>query len=321
VHLRGLPYALPYKHLARFAGNLATCQEAGLGMVESLKSTRRSLANTHLSGEMDIVFARVEKGAPLFEAISVAKRSLPAFFVPMIEAGEQTGRLDESLRYIEHHCELLAGPASAMRNVWMYPLAILLTGTAIQFVAYLCLAPWRTTAAFFFTSVTSYAMIGVIAFVAYSPLFKPLLDQLRLMLPIAGATERDIAVNRFFHALAMLYAAAGHRVENMIRKAARTVANEVLQVDLLRVANQIEQEASLPDAFEVSKYVSREEKEIIATGDLSGTLERSFERIANAAAEQLVARLAIIQQISVRVMSALVMFSVASTVIGLLRFL
>ena len=46
-----------------------------------------------------------------------------------------------------------------MRNVWLFPLAIALAGSAIKLAAYLCLAPWSTTMSFAFSSLTSYAML------------------------------------------------------------------------------------------------------------------------------------------------------------------
>jgi type II secretory pathway component PulF len=314
-------FAPPYEPLSRFAGNLVTCLQAGLGMSRSFKTARRALTNTRLQGAMDIAQARMENGDALSESLADAEPGLPKFFVPMIQAGEQTGRLDESLRYLEHHCKMLARPARALRNTWLIPFAVVLTGTVIKLVAHIFLAPWRTTLGFLFSSLTSYAMLSVIVLVAVSPPVRPWLHQLFLVLPLIASVERETAVNRFFHALAMLYAAAGQRVENMMRVAASTVHNSTLQADFLGVARQIERGAAIPEAFEALPFVSREQKHLIATGDVSGTLEQSFESISKEAGERLEMRLETFNQVFLRIMTFAVVSSVAVTLMSLLRFL
>ncbi len=313
-------FGIPYIRLSRFAGNLATCQEAGVGVADSLKATRRALQGRRWGDALDVVQAHVDDGKPLSDALGAVERRFPAFFVPMIRAGEQTGRLDESLRYLEHHCKMLAGPARALRNLWLIPLAVALFGTVVRLGIYLYWAPWRAVASFLWGSITSYAALATVVLVASSPPFKPAIDQLKLSLPFAGAIERQMSVNRFFHALAMLYASAGTRVENMVRVAAKTVSNRAVSADLLRVSDQIADGASIPEAFDRANYVTSEEKGLVSSGDLSGTLERSFERIANDAAERAGVQLEILRQFAVRIMLLLVTATIISTLMSVPRF-
>ena len=87
-------------------------------------------------------------------------------------------------------------------------------------------------------------------------------------------------MNRFFQVFAMMYATGGRRVDSMIRFSATCVSNVAIRQVLLQTAAQVEEGESLPQAFEEARYVTPSEKEVIASGDLSGTLERAFERIA-----------------------------------------
>jgi hypothetical protein len=56
---------------------------------------------------------------------------------------------------------------------------------------------------------------------------------------------------------------------------------------------------------------------VIAIGDLSGTLERAFERIAFETGEQLTFRMEMITLIATRVTSGAVMFVIAMLLLGL----
>ena len=111
----------------------------------------------------------------------------------------------------------------------------------------------------------------------------------------------------------MLHAAAGQRVEQMIRVAARTVSNLTLRADFDRVACRIEQGDSIAEAFDAAVYLAPIQKQLIATGDLSGTLERSYQYIADDAASQLQRRLEFFQLWFVRVTLLVVVYSAVHT--------
>lgn len=316
-----LRFSPPYEALSRFCSSLATCLEAGVGMDRSVESSVSMLAPTRLAAFTDGMTQAVQTGTPLSEAMSVAERALPAFFLPMLQAGEETGRLDDALRYLEHHCLLLAGPARALRNLWLAPLIIAIAGTAIQLAIYFSYAPWSVSFAFLFACLRSYALLAIIAWISVSSPVRPLLDRIAVVLPGFRFIAREIANNRFFHAMSMLYAAAGHGVDEMIRLSAKTVRNRTLYADFLLVAAGIERRESIPAAFEQSKYLPRDAKDWIESGDLAGTLERCFERISKEAADALAIRLAVYHDVSVRIMTMLVIGAITATVLSLLRWL
>lgn len=305
--------SIPYERLSLFAGNLATCLEAGLALPASLETSSRALSGTHLADAMRIAVVEVRAGKTLCEALSVARDELPAFFVPVLSAGETTGQLDTALRYLEDHCRLLARPAQALRNAWLLPLAVALFGTFVKLLAHLGFASWSATFRFVWGSLVAYGTLAIIVFVAVGSPCRPLVDLVKLHLPFVSSIERKIANNRFFHALAMLHATAGHRVEQMIRIAASTVSNVVLRADFEQVAHHIEQGDAIPDAFRVSQYLSPLQHELIATGDLSGTLESSYQRIAEEAATYLQERLQVFQTWFVRVTMLIVVYSAVHT--------
>ena len=72
----------------------------------------------------------------------------------------------------------------------------------------------------------------------------------------------------------------------------------------------------MPQAFEETRYVTSSEKEVIASGDLSGTLERAFERIAFETGEQLTFRMEMITLIATRITTGLVIYMIAMRVLG-----
>src|SRR5262245_5486974 len=136
---------LPYRELSRFAGNLATCYEAGLDLEQSLRTSGRSLARTKWAASLDTAVEEVRQGTELWKSLAAADGRWPGFFIQILRAGEESGRLDESFRYLERHCLLLDGPARAAQNAWLLPLGILLAGTALELAASLVFGSLRGT--------------------------------------------------------------------------------------------------------------------------------------------------------------------------------
>lgn len=311
-------FEVPYEKLGRFSGNLATLLEAGIGIEKGLASSKRSLGSTRFGSAIEVAQSRVSQGAPLYEALAAEPAPWPRFYLPILAAGEQTGRTDETLRFLERHCKLLAGPAHAVRNAWLFPLVILLLGTALDLGVRLFALDLR---GFLFTAVSSlrgYAVLGLVAIVLIAPLFRPLVDPLKLAVPWLGDAERELAMNRFFQVFAMMYATGGRRVDAMIRLSARCVSNVAVRNDLLRAAAEIELGQSLPQAFAATRYVTPSEKEVIASGDLSGTLEKAFERIAYETGEKLDMRMKVVTQVATRITMLMVIGSVIVMVTGLM---
>ena len=68
-------------------------------------------------------------------------------------------------------------------------------------------------------------------------------------MPVIGPAERELTMNRFFHAMNVLYSTGGRRVEEMIRLAADSAENLALRADFLRAAEIIESGGSIGEAF------------------------------------------------------------------------
>lgn len=310
--------APPYKQLAQFSHDLGMCIRSSADLPRGLELCLKPLANTKLgnlwSGSVD----RVREGVSLHDALEPGADYLPPFFLPIIRAGEQSGRLVEAFAFLTSHCKLLAGPASTIRNLWFFPLVILLFGSVLRIGITFLMGGIGEGTATAFLELLSWLQLGVVVAVVMLTPVRYFFDQVRLSVPMLGALEREIAVHRFFRVMALLYSVGSIRVEEMIRMAAQTVGNHAARIDLLRAAEAIENQSTVPDAFQRVKILTESERACIDVGDLSGALEVSFDQIADETGASLIAKIKYVEPILFRVMTALVALSVIST---FLRFL
>jgi len=302
-----------------FAGNLATCMKAGLGVPESLETSTRSSPSLFLRGLGEAAAERVRSGQTLSEALSPGEPHFPEFFLPVIRCGERSGRLDDALRYLQDHCRLLDRPTRVMQSTYLVPLAIFFASSTICVAAHFLFAPLGQSLVYLLKTMGNYALLAlVVGFVLAVPQAKSVWDSLRLALPVIGPAEREICVNRFFHALSLLYATGGIRVEEMIRFAAATVHNLTVRADLVRAAATIESGGTVAEAFADLDRLTEHEKGTLAVGETSGKLEDVFFTLCRQAAESAEHRLKLFQAMFFRVVMLSATLAVAMTLISLI---
>lgn len=309
-------FKIRYDRLAGFTNNLATCLSAGIDVKQGLRTSSGALVKA--APEFRAVWERVDHGEPLSEALRSVENRLPNFFIPVVQCGEQTGRLDEALRFLAEHCRMLHRPSEALRNMWLLPLAIHFGGLLLACVLHLLFGTWSgmsEAAGAILRSAGSVIAIAIL--ILFTPI-KFLIDRAKLLIPVLGSVEREIAVNRFLHVFSLLYGAGGQRVEMMIRHASQSVSNYWLKEDLARAASEIERGSTFPEAFARTTTLTHDEKCELEVGDQAGRLAETCSRLAIRAGESASTKLAVITKIVSRITMFFATLSLIGTISSLL---
>jgi len=91
----------------------------------------------------------------------------------------------------------------------------------------------------------------------------------------------------------------------------------VIRDDLLHAARVIEAGGTISDAFAAAKTVTPDQQATIVAGEQAGKLEDAFNTISRETAESVEHRLKAFNQVSYRIVAAVVVFSIAGTLMGL----
>jgi type II secretory pathway component PulF len=309
---------IPLQQLSHFSGQMATCVAAGIDIPTSLRTCCRSSPSPLLREILPRAAEQTATGTALFDSLKLRRDCFPAFYLPVLRCGEESGHLDQTFRYLERHCRLLVGPARTMRDTWLVPLVLILSGNAISAIAYLIFAPFTVATRYIFDSITYYAVAAIIVWAALSvPELRAIVDRLILAVPFIGPAQRELAINRFFHALHLLYASGGRRVESMIYLAADSAGNVALRDDFLRAAKVIQRGGTISEAFTAPALLPLNYKATVVAGDEGGKLEAAFDTICRASAESVQSCLVGVQQVFFRVVAASVIFSTTMTLLSL----
>jgi type II secretory pathway component PulF len=304
-----------YQSLAEFSRNFGGCMKTVADVESALKLCIRPMRNTPIGQRWSSAVDTIQQGGTLAEALKPASDFLPDFYLPLVTAGEQSGRLAEVFHFLHEHCKALSGPLASLRHTWLFPLAIFVAGSLLRVLV--CLFGGSVLLAIQITigEVLDLALLTLMLGLVMLTPARYFVDQMRLSLPLISDLEREIATYRFFRVMSMLYSVGEHRVESMIQLAADTVSNRAAQLDLRKAALAIEDQSTITEAFRKVRFLTSQTQATIESAEISGTLENGFLQISDEAGAAMVAKLKFIQPILVRIVMGLVIVSTLITML------
>ena len=308
-----------YQSLAQFSHDFGVCMRTVADVEKALELCIRPLRRTPLGRHWSSAVDTVRRGGTLTEALKPAQEILPDFYLPLVSAGERSGRLAEVFQFLEEHCKSLNGPIATLRSAWLFPLAILIAGSFIRVFVYLMGGSVLQAMGIALAELLDWALVALLAGISMFTPARYFIDQMRLSLPLLGALEKEIAMHRFFRVMSLVYAVGEHRVETMIRMAADTVSNRAARLELMKAAAAIEEQATITEAFRKVDLLTNQSQATIETAEISGTLEKGFEQISEDAGRAMIAKLNYVQPILIRIVIVLVIFSILMALLSIAR--
>jgi type IV pilus assembly protein PilC len=117
---------VPSKDKVIFSRQLSTLINAGLPIVQSLRSVADQTHNKTLKHIANVVIADVEAGSSLSNALVKHPKVFNNVYVSLVAAGETSGTLDVSLERLANQQEKDADIVSKVRGAMIYPAIVLL---------------------------------------------------------------------------------------------------------------------------------------------------------------------------------------------------
>jgi type II secretory pathway component PulF len=117
------------KDVIEFATNLSVMLRAGLTLMTSISDIADSVDNARFRERLQDIRRNIELGSSFSIALSRHGDVFPEIFINLVQVGEETGRLDESLSDIAIHLQRMEDLRSAIIRALIYPVFALI-GTA-----------------------------------------------------------------------------------------------------------------------------------------------------------------------------------------------
>lgn len=308
----GLTPVMTRAEVASLIRELATALQAGLPLVQSLRTLARQGRSVRQKEMLDSLIEQVEHGKSLADAMQAWGKPFSDLTVSLARAGEVSGRLPEVLAQA---ADLLDRDLKLRRSVvsaTTYPiiLGVLLVVAIIIVVTVIVpkiLKPLEGAAfemplptkivqgfAFFFGGLWWGAIPGwlvilpalglvVWACMRYyaSPEGRMKVDSALLAVPVLGRLLQDVAVARFTRTLGTL-TQAGIPVLSALRVVKATLGNRAMESVMDDVAEQVAAGRTIADPMEQSGYFPPMLVQIVNLGERSGRLDELLNQAAGA---------------------------------------
>ncbi|MDR4495256.1 MAG: type II secretion system F family protein [Nitrospirales bacterium] len=294
------------KELVGFTHQLATLIRAGVPLLECLDLLSSEAGTPRFKQVLRVIREKVEGGSFLAQALSHYPDIFPPIYVSLVEVGESTGRLDESLiqlaQYVEKQTRLRAKILSALA----YP--ALLVGVALSVLVFLCVwvvplfselfsemgeaLPWLTLVVISLAEGmrdygVSVLVLGGLVFwgvrgLLRSPGIRETQDAVLLTIPVIGPVLRKAAVVRVARTLGSLVQ-HGLPLLQAVDLTRGVIGNVALERGLHQALQQVEQGLPLSEALRAQGpgLFPSMMTQMIKVGESTGSMDAMLGKIAD----------------------------------------
>jgi general secretion pathway protein F len=120
---------------------LATLLESGVSLSDAVQAQSRGSYHPELSRAFSAIARTLMRGGSLLEAMRDSQLDLPDYLYHLVEAGEATGRLAQSLRQSVAQMEYDLRVAGDIRNALIYPSILIFSGIAAVLLVFVFVVP------------------------------------------------------------------------------------------------------------------------------------------------------------------------------------
>ena len=289
--------------LALLTRQLATLVRAGLPLEECLRAVSQQTDKSRQKSMLLAVRSRVMEGHTLAAGLGDFPSVFPDLYRTTVEAGEQSGHLEEVLERLADYTESRQQMSQKIKLAVFYPtmltiVAILVVGGLMTYVVPQVVQVFenigqglpKLTVMLIAMSdfLREYGLLMIVVIVMLvvgfnyllrNPALRRRFHRFRLRVPLVSKLERGLNTGRCARTFSIL-TASGVPVIEALRISAQVMSNVPMREAVGEAAARVREGAGIAAALERSGYFPPMTVHLIASGEASGKLEDMLERAA-----------------------------------------
>lgn len=277
---------------ANFYFQLASLLSAGVPIIQALEQGRNNTGRSY-EAPITTILSKLQHGATFSEAVNATGKWLPAFDRALFEAGEKSGRLDASFRSLGNYYTQRAAMLRQMISGLAYPIFVLHFAVLIFPIGYLTglflnngLQAFVIQKALVLLPCYALVFAGIVAFQgSRGEHWQALLERLTNRVPLLGGARKDLAIARLSGALEALLS-AGVPIIQAWETAAHASGSAKIKKTVARAVPQMEAGVTPSETLRQSSLFPEVFRNLYATGEASGQLDTTLQRLHTLYEEQ-----------------------------------
>lgn len=293
---------VPGKNLMVFFRQLATMENAGLGLSTALTVIADQEKNQALKKTLNNIKARIDRGTPLSQAMA-SQKAFNSLVVSLVEAGEEGGMLGNALEQCANLLEKQESLKSKIRGAMFYPAFVMLFAVSVLIVFFVYLVPKFkevfATLNIELPAITQvmfsmgdwfevYWYVPLAVIVGFVLIWKLLtgnkrtmgiMDSIKLKLPVVKTLIMKSSMARSTRTFAAL-TSAGVPVLRGLEMAEGTAGNLAIRKGFTELRSGVERGVSLGDSAKQAGIFPVLVSQMMRIGEETGHLDNMLERVA-----------------------------------------
>ncbi|MAT51855.1 MAG: type II secretion system protein F [Porticoccaceae bacterium] len=291
--------------IAAFTRQMATMMKAGVPLVQSFEIVAEGVESDKMKEMILQIHEDVSAGSGFAPALRKFPRHFDELYCSLIEAGEQSGSLDDMLDRVATYKEKNEALKRKVKKALTYPIAVIAVGIVVTGILLVKVIPVfaETFSGYgadlpgftlFVLGISEFAqewwlviLIAIIAGVLgfregrlRSPKFSDAVDQLTLKIPIIGNIVNEGALARFSRTLSTTFA-AGVPLIDALNSVASAAGNAVFRDAIIEVRDDVSTGLQLNTALRSTGIFPIMLLQLTSIGEESGSLDEMMSKAAN----------------------------------------
>jgi type II secretory pathway component PulF len=285
------------KDLSLFWSQMHSMLHAGVSISHAVETMAANAPNKALREACGEMAPRIASGVPFSDLMEAFPGIFSPLMIGMIRAGEMGGFLDRMCLRLATYAERDYHIQQTIKRETWYPKLVVFASIFIPALPPVAIAlfkggnVWAAFLAAMLSTVPAVCVVGGVWFLwKFNSLMLPLaartnglryaIDQVKLLLPIAGKTARALSTAKFCRSLGALQS-AGTGMNKTITLAADACGNAVLAEQSRRAIPRIESGQTLTEALSATGQFPGIAIQMLRTGEATGSFDEQLEKVAD----------------------------------------
>lgn len=292
------------KDLLDFTYMLKLVVNSGIPILTGIQDLMKGHSNKKITFAANAIYQGLDSGLSLSEVMDSQPNIFPPYYIHMVKAGEVSGTLDNSLKFLENYLNWQIEFGKTVRGALSYPITILTIMGGLIVIIFTVVFPkmlklltglgkdlplptkiMMATSGFLRSYFFLIAAVVVLLVAAYqffkrTPHGRRFIDQMTLRLPVIGNLVLKINLSRYFKIVATLHS-AGLNVERTFVIGAEVVGNTVLAEKLRTISTALVTGESISDAMRRTGYIQDLVVDMVSIAEKTGKLDDALNRASD----------------------------------------
>lgn len=287
-----------------FTRQLATMVKAGLPITQALNTATSQIPKQEFKNMLQKITASVEGGNSLAKSFAMYPKVFNDIYVNLVDAGEQSGNLDDSLKRLADQQEKEQKIISKVRGALWYPMIVMVViiGVLIFMIttvlpqvanlykelnqklpaltsSLLSFSNFAIQYWYVFALLIAAMVFGLRAYIHTSK-GRYYLDKFKLSAPLVGTLFKKVYAARFTRTLSSLVN-SGVPLLRSLKIASEAVDNKVIEKIINNAAEEVKSGGALSSALSGKPEILSLVPQMIQVGEESGSLGSMLEKVSS----------------------------------------